>query len=58
MTSLKKFRNEIIIYALAMAALAEVISLFVIGPSALFATGQAAGTAVSVIGFFILVKTG
>ena len=58
MTSLKEFRNEIIIYGIVMAAVAEVISLFVIGPNALFAAGLAAGTAVSVIGFIILVRTG
>ena len=58
MTSLKEFRNEIIIYGIVMAAVAEVVSLFVIGPNALFAAGLAAGTAVSVIGFIILVRTG
>ena len=58
MTSLKEFRNEIIIYGIVMAAVAEVVSLFIIGPSALFAIGLAAGTAVSVIGFIILVRTG
>jgi hypothetical protein len=57
-TSLKEFRNEIIIYGIVMAAVAEVVSLFVIGPDALFSAGLAAGTAVSVIGFIILVKTG
>ena len=58
MTSLKEFRNEIIIYGLVMAAVAEVVSLFIIGPSVLVAVGLAAGTAVSVIGFIILVRTG
>ena len=58
MTSLKEFRNEIIIYGIVMAAVAEVVSLFVIGPNALFSAGLAAGTAVSVIGFIILVRTG
>ena len=33
MTSLKEFRNEIIIYAIVMAAVAEVVSLFIIGPN-------------------------
>ena len=58
MTSLKEFRNEIILYGVVMAAVAEGISLLVIGPSALFAAGLAAGTAVSILGFIILVKTG
>ena len=58
MTSLKEFRNEIIIYGIVMAAVAEVVSLFIIGPSVLVAVGLAAGTAVSVIGFIILVRTG
>ena len=58
MTSLKEFRNEIILYGVVMAAVAEGISLLVIGPNALFAAGLAAGTAVSILGFIILVKTG
>ena len=58
MTSLKEFRNEIIIYGIVMAAVAEVISLFVIGPDVLFAVGLASGTAVSILGFIILVRTG
>ena len=58
MTSLKEFRNEIIIYAIVMAAVAEVVSLFIIGPSVMFPAGLAVGTAVSIIGFIILVKTG
>lgn len=58
MTSLKEFRNEIIIYAIVMAAVAEVVSLFIIGPNIMFPVGLAAGTAVSIIGFIILVKTG
>ena len=58
MTSLKSFRNEIIIYGIVFAAVAEVVSLFIIGPNAAFAAGLAAGTAVSVIGFAILVKSG
>jgi len=57
-TSLKEFRNEIIIYAIVMAAVAEVVSLFIIGPSVMFPAGLAVGTAVSIIGFIILVKTG
>ena len=58
MTSLKEFRNEIILYGVVMAAVAEGVSLLVIGPNALFAAGLAAGTAVSILGFIILVKTG
>ena len=53
MTSLKEFRNEIIIYAIVMAAVAEVVSLFIIGPNVMFPVGLAAGTAVSIIGFII-----
>ena len=55
---LKSFRNEIILWAGIMAAVAEVISLFVIGPSLQFAGGLVLGMAVSVVGFFILVRTG
>ena len=58
MTNLREFRNEIILYGVIMAAVAEVISLLVIGPNALFTAGLAAGTAVSVLGFIILIKTG
>lgn len=58
MTNLREFRNEIILYGAIMAAVAEVISLLVIGPNALFTAGLAAGTAVSVLGFIILIKTG
>lgn len=58
MTSLKEFRNEIILYGVVMAAVAEGVSLLVIGPNAMFAAGLAAGTAVSILGFIILVKTG
>ena len=57
-TSLKEFRNEIIIYAIVMAAVAEVISLIIIGPSMMFALGLVIGTAISIIGFIILVRTG
>lgn len=57
-TDLKSFRNEIIIYGLVMAGVAEVVSLFVIGPSIMFPIGLAVGTAVSIIGFIILVRTG
>lgn len=58
MTNLKEFRNEIILYGLIMAAVAEVISLFVIGPGIMFPAGLAVGTAVSIVGFVILVRTG
>lgn len=58
MTNLTRFRNEIIIYACLMAALAEIISLFVIGPDAAFSIGLLIGTAISIIGFIILVQSG
>lgn len=58
MTNLKSFRNEIIMYGAGFAAAAEVVSLFIIGPSVMFSAGLAAGTAVSIIGFVILVKSG
>ena len=58
MTNLNEFRNEIILYACLMAALAELISLFVIGPGLAFTAGLLAGTAVSIIGFIILVRSG
>ena len=53
-----KFRNEIILYSLIMAAVAEVVSLIVIGPNVLFVLGLLIGTAVAIVGFIILVKTG
>lgn len=55
---LKQFTKEILVSALAMAMLAEIISLFVIGLSGLFALGLAVGTVVAAIGFILLVKTG
>ncbi len=55
---LKEFRNEIIIWALVMAVLAEVISLFVIGPGIMFPLGLVIGTAVAIFGFILLVKSG
>ena len=58
MTNLTEFRNEIILYACLMAALAEIISLFVIGPSLMFIIGLIVGTAISIIGFLILVRSG
>lgn len=58
MTNLTKFRNEIILYACLMAALAEIISLFVIGPDLAFTAGLLIGTAISIIGFMILVRSG
>ena len=53
-----KFRNEIILYSLIMAAVAEVVSLIVIGPNITFVLGLLIGTAVAIVGFIILVKTG
>lgn len=58
MTNLKGFRNEVIIYGILMAAVAEVVSVFVIGPCLFFPAGLAVGTAVSVAGFVILIRTG
>ena len=58
MTNLKQFRNEIIIYAAAVAILAEVVSLFIIGINAWFSLGLAVGTAVTIVGFVLLVRTG
>ncbi|MDO4834524.1 MAG: hypothetical protein Q4A40_05755 [Bacillota bacterium] len=58
MIDLNEFRNEIIIYACLMAVLAELISLFVIGPSLMFSVGLLAGTAISITGFMILVRSG
>lgn len=55
---LKEFRNEIIIWALLMNVPAEIVSLFVIGPEIMFPLGLAIGTAVSIVGFIMLVKTG
>ena len=52
-----KFRNEIILYSLIMAAVAEVVSLIVIGPNVWFVLGLLIGTAVAIVGFIILVKT-
>lgn len=57
-TDLRDFRNEIILWALIMAAVAEVASLIVIGWDVKFLLGLAVGTAVSVAGIFILVSTG
>ena len=57
-TNLNSFRNEIIVYGIVMAALAEAVSLFLIGPDVMFSLGLAAGTAVSIIGFVILVYSG
>ena len=53
-----KFRNEIIVYACIMAAVAEVASLIVIGPDLMFVLGLVIGTAVTIVGFLILVRTG
>ncbi len=53
-----KFRNEIIVYACIMALVAEIVSLFVIGPDPFFVLGLVIGTAVTILGFIILVKTG
>ncbi len=55
---MKEFRNEIILYGCIMAAVAEVISLFVIGPTVMFPLGLVIGTAISIIGFIILIRTG
>lgn len=57
-TNLNSFRNEIILYGIIMAAVGEIVSLFVIGPNIMFPIGLAVGTAVSIIGFVILVYTG
>ena len=57
-TNLKAFRNELILWALIMAAAAELASLLIIGWDVPFLLGLAAGTAVSVIGVIILVGTG
>ena len=54
-TNLNSFRNEIIVYVIVRAALAEAVSLFLIGPDVMFSLGLAAGTAVSIIGFVILI---
>lgn len=53
---LKEFGKEIIITAICMAALAEVISLLVIGPSLPFALGVCAGTATTILCFLLLTK--
>lgn len=55
---LTQFRKEIIITTLCMAALAEVISLLVIGPSLSFGIGLCAGTATTIVCFLILTKIG
>lgn len=58
MSDIKKFRNEIIICACCVAALIEIISLPAAGPSLLFFTGLLTGTAASIAGFMILVRSG
>lgn len=57
-TNLKDFRNELILWALIMAAASEGVSLIAIGWDVSFILGLAAGTAVSVTGAVILVNTG
>lgn len=55
---LNQFRKEILITTICMAALAEVISLPVIGPSLPFGIGVCAGTATTIICFLLLMKIG
>ncbi|MBQ9060431.1 MAG: hypothetical protein IJ128_04760 [Firmicutes bacterium] len=55
---LTQFRKEILITTICMAALAELISLPVIGPSLPFGIGVCAGTATTILSFLILVKIG
>jgi hypothetical protein len=55
---LKQFGKEIILTAIGMAALGELISLLVIGPSLPFALGVCAGTATTILCFLILAKVG
>lgn len=56
--NLKEFGKEIIITAICMAALAELISLPLIGPSLPFASGVCAGTATTILCFLLLAKLG
>lgn len=56
--NLKEFGKEIIITAICMAALAELISLPVIGPNLPFALGVCAGTATTILCFLLLMKIG
>ncbi len=58
MGDMKNFKKEILLSALGMAVLAELISLAVIGPSLWFSGGLAVGTAVTMICFLILTRTG
>ena len=55
---LTQFRKEILITTICMAALAELISLPVIGPSLPFGIGVCAGTATTIICFLLLIKIG
>ena len=55
---LKQFRKEILIATICTAALAELISLPVIGPDLPFLLGVCAGTATTILCFLILAKTG
>lgn len=56
--NLKEFGKEIIITAICMAAVAELVSLLVIGPSLAFALGVCAGTATTIVCFLLLTKIG
>lgn len=58
MGDLKSFRKEILLSALAVAALAEIVSLIVYKPSLWFAVGLVCGTGTTIVCFIILTRTG
>ena len=54
MKDLIEFKNRIFVHCVILAAVAELVSLAVIGPDGRFAAGIAAGTFITVINFNIL----
>lgn len=53
-----KFLKETILYGLAVSVITELVSLVVIGPSAMFAIGLVIGTLTAAAGFLILANMG
>jgi len=58
MGDLKSFKKEILLSALCVAALAEIVSLIVYGPSLWFSAGLGVGTLTTMTCFLILTRTG
>lgn len=58
MTDLTEFKSDIVKCVLIVAAIAEIISLPILGFSLLFTAGLIVGTAVTILNFVLLVKAG